>query len=201
LLLKAKKKPKSAPITRVNKINKNNRSIELRPKFIDERKEFGHWEMDTVFVKRNGKHSCLLVLTERMTRYEIIKKINGKTQFDVLCALNDMERKYQNFNDVFKTITIDNGTEFSCQSLLERSCINPDMNRFVAYFCHPYSSFERGSNENQNRIIRRFIPKGSDIDKYSDKDIKHIENWVNTYPRRILNFASPAELFNKYVNC
>ena len=68
--------------------------------------------------------------------------------------------------------------------------------RTVIYFAHPYSSWERGTNENQNRMIRRFIPKGSDISKVSNKTIKEIETWINNYPRRILGYRSSNDLVN-----
>ena len=73
---------------------------------------------------------------------------------------------------------------------MERSIKNVDKERMKIYYCHPYSYWERGSNENANKLIRRFIPKGSDIGKFTNKMIKFIQDWINNYPRRIFNYKS-----------
>jgi len=94
---------------------------------------------------------------------------------------------------VFKSITADNGSEFLNYEAMERSVSGGC--RTHIYYAHPYSSWERGSNENANRIIRRFIPKGSDISKFTRKQIQTIEDWINNYPRKILDFETPEERF------
>ena len=93
---------------------------------------------------------------------------------------------------MFKSITPDNGVEFSNAVGLESSvlCNQP---RTTLYFAHPYSSFERGTNENHNGIIRRFIPKGSDIGLEKISSIRKIQNWMNNYPRKILGGKSPLD--------
>ncbi len=184
------KKPKyKAP---VKQKKPNNRSITERPAEIQERQEVGHWEMDTVIGKQ-GKGPVLLVLTERKTRAEIIRKIDGKTQTAVQAELDKLEIKYgSDFGRIFKTITIDNGSEFLNQELLEKSVYGGI--RTTAYYCHTYAASERGSNENANKLIRRFIPKGADIDQYNEEYIQYVENWINTLPRRILEYATAQEL-------
>ena len=92
------------------------------------------------------------------------------------------------------SITMDNGCEFVNQDFIEGSVITKKK-RTTAYYDHPYSSWERGSNENTNKIIRRFIPKGSDISKYTHKEIKRIEQWINNYPRRILGYKTASEVY------
>lgn len=170
-----------------------NRSIEERPKHINNRIESGHWEMDTVIGKFDSK-PCLLVLTERKTRQELIFKMPDRTQLSVKRVLDRLERHYHNFSDIFKSITMDNGSEFLSQSIIEQSCRSHKQKRTMAYYCHPYSSGERGSNENCNSIIRRFIPKGSLIENYSQEFITYMQNWINRYPRKILGYKSSGDM-------
>jgi IS30 family transposase len=101
------------------------------------------------------------------------------------------------FKDTFKSITVDNGSEFLNSSEMERSCLSKKKARTMVFYAHPYSAYERGSNENMNRMIRRFIPKGADIGKYSKQEIKRIENWLNNYPRKILDYYTPLEVYNQ----
>lgn len=170
-------------------------SIENRPEEINTRETFGHWEMDTVKGKRGVTKSCMLVLSERKTRNEIIIKLNDQTSDSVVKAVDLLERKWgAMFKKVFKTITVDNGVEFSEYKGLEMSVLNNEK-RTNVYYCHPYSSWERGTNENINKLIRRHIPKGIDFDNKTDEDIAYIEKWINNYPRGILGFKTSAELF------
>lgn len=182
---------------KVRKVALNNikgRSIEERPQEINKREKVGHWEMDCV-VSGRGAKTALLVLTERYSRKALIYKMSGKTQENVGYVLDKLEIKYRNrFKKMFKSITMDNGCEFVNQQLIEKSVITKKK-RTTAYYAHPYSSWERGSNENTNKIIRRFIPKGANISKYSKKEIKTIENWINNYPRRILKYKTAIEVY------
>ena len=92
-----------------------------------------------------------------------------------------------------KSLTVDNGCEFLGIDAIQTSALNRHKRRCNLFFAHPYSSYERGSNENANRIIRRFIPKGADISKFTNKQIRHIENWINALPRKILDDLSAEE--------
>lgn len=166
-------------------------SIERRPESIMNRDEFGHWEMDCVCGK--GR-SVLLVLTERKTRREIIHPMDSQSARNVVRFLNKLEKKHgKSFKKIFKTITVDNGTEFSDCKGMEKSIYSG--NRTQVYYCHPYSSWERGSNERLNREIRRLIPKGSNIAHYSPKEIQRVQDWVNSYPREILGYRTSEELY------
>lgn len=89
----------------------------------------------------------------------------------------------------FKTITVDNGTEFTDANGIEKN------KRTTLYYCHPYSSWERGSNENQNKFVRRHIPKGKSMLKVTDKQVKYIQDWMNNYERAILGWQTPKERF------
>lgn len=170
-------------------------SIERRPIEILERRTFGHWEMDCVCGCSN---SVLLVLTERLTRKEIIIPMINQKADSVVSCLNGLERSYgKNFKRVFKSITVDNGSEFSDFKGLEKSVYGKNSKRTSVYYCHPYCSSERGTNERINREIRRLIPKGSDLSKYTVEEIKTVENWVNDYPRQVLGYATSRELFQE----
>jgi len=195
--LPVKKDKKKGQYRKVRIAHKNLKgtSIEERPKSIETREEYGHWEMDCVVGKRGGSGATLLVLSERKRREEIIIKIPNKTQESVIKALDALERKYgRKFKDKFKTITVDNGSEFLDYKGLERSVLNEKEQRVKIYYAHPYSSWERGTNENINKLIRRFIPKGTDIGKISKRKIKEIELWINNYPRRIFGYKSSNDL-------
>lgn len=170
-------------------------SIEKRSATINARQSFGHWEMDTVIGKRNGKKEILLVLTERFTRYEIVKKIPNKTASSVVRALDSIERKYgKRFPQLFQSITVDNGCEFSDVVNMLRS-VRKKGNRTDIFYCHAYCSWERGSNENQNRLIRRWYPKGTDFSTVTVKEVELLQDWINDYPRRIFNGYSSKDLF------
>lgn len=167
-------------------------SIERRPKAINDRKTFGHWEMDLVIGKSKGKGQALLVLTERQTRYEIIVKLFDKSSSGVVSALDWLSKRY-NFPQVFRSITVDNGSEFADCFAMEH---DKDGNRRTTlYYCHPYNSCEKGTCENHNKMIRRFLPKGKSLRQITQKDCDRIADWMNHYPRRILGYKTPAELF------
>ena len=167
-------------------------SIEKRPAEINERNTFGHWEMDCVC---GPSKSALLVLSERLTRKEIIFPIKNKKTETVIRCLNSLERQFgKRFPLVFKSITVDNGSEFQDYSGMEKSVFGK-RKRVSVYYCHPYSSYERGTNERINREIRRKLPKGTDFSKFTAEEIRSVETWLNNYPRRILNWATSEELF------
>lgn len=173
-------------------------SIEKRPEEIASRETFGHWEMDTVVSARPSK-KVLLVLSERLTRDEIVRKLPDKTTASVVQALDMLEQEYGDvFPQIFKTITCDNGTEFSDFEGIERSSTG-EGKRTSLYYCHPYSAYERGTNENTNKLIRRFAPKGTNFDDLTDEAVAKIEEWLNNYPRRILGFMSAGSLFQEHV--
>jgi transposase, IS30 family len=192
-----KRKERKRKYRKVSKTALNNtksRSIEERTEDINKREVKGHWEMDCV-VSSRGSKSALLVLTERKTRISNIFKMERKTQEEVSKVLDKLEKKHRGkFKEKYKSITMDNGCEFINQEMIEKSIYTEDT-RTVAYYAHPYSSWERGSNENVNKMIRRFIPKGMNISKYGEREIKRIENWINNYPRKILGYKSAKEAY------
>jgi IS30 family transposase len=111
-------------------------------------------------------------------------QVGDRTQKSVVGALDKLEKRMgvTAFRIKYKTITMDNVGEFLNQTLLKKSCLKESKNRTKAFYCPPFSSWERGSNENQNAIIRRLIPKGFYISKYSNKFIKEVENYIHSMP-------------------
>lgn len=173
-----------------------NQSIDDRPESANDRSEFGHWEIDTILGNRCSA-SALLTLVERKTRQEIIVKIKDKTAGSVVSALDALEANHgTDFTRLFKSITSDNGKEFAFTEAMENSKVT-DAKRTAIYYAHPYRSGERGSNENGNAIIRRFIPKGRSFDDVSVDTLQRIEDWINSLPRRILCYQSSNEVYQK----
>lgn len=165
-------------------------SIERRPESINTRQSFGHWEMDLVIGK--NQKSPLLVLTERKTRFEIIHKLCNKTTDSVVSALDHIVNQFP--YRTFQTITVDNGSEFSDYRSMK-------LYTEEIYYCHPYTSCERGSNENANRIIRRFLPKGTDFRPLTQHDCDKIADRINSIHRKILNYHTSSELFAAELAC
>lgn len=163
-------------------------SIESRPDKINSRQSFGHFELDTVLSKSKGIHHCLLTITERKTRFEIILRLSSKSSNEVVNKINQIKSFFnKNYNKVFKSFTTDNGSEFA-----DFLGIISNSNTKI-FFCHPYCSGEKGSNEKNNSIIRYFLPKGTLIESISNAQLNNIASWMNNYPRKILNYKTPLE--------
>lgn len=170
-------------------------SIELRSESVLTRQFFGDWEMDCVLGKVTN-HKTLLVLTERKTRFEIIEVLKRHTAKEVIRALNRIEKRFGSaFYKIFKSITVDNGAEFKNCKGMEKALYRKGK-RTVIYYCHPYSSFERGTNENNNHMIRRFFKKGENFDLTVNRNkVKEVEEWMNFYPRPLFNGGCSYDLF------
>ena len=152
--------------------------------------------MDTVESAKDGSLERVLALTGRVTRNQINIKIKTGEAKMVVAALDRLERKLGAlFPVVFRSITVDNGSEFADVEGMERSCLRPGEKRTTVYYCHPYSSSERGSNEKQNGMTRRRHPKGTDFKKVSRKKLRETTEWINNYPRKMFGFHTAAELF------
>lgn len=175
------------------------KSISERPNKIETREEIGHWEMDCMESPKGSSGAGLLTLVERKSRQTIARKLSSITQKQVIKVVDSLEKTMgeKEFQRLFKSITVDNGVEFLDWQSLETSSQNEEKQRTIIYYCHPYSAFERGSNEHVNGILRRHIPKGSDISDYSTEAIQEIEDWTNNYPRRILDGLSAREKLQK----
>ena len=178
------------------------KSITDRPEEVETREEIGHWEMDCVESPKHSSGAGLLTLVERKSRSIIVRKLESITQKQVIQAIDSLEETMgtKEFQQLFQSITVDNGGEFLNWQALETSALDVDTQRTALYYCHPYSAFERGSNEHANGLIRRHIPKGSDISDYSTETIQGIEDWTNNYPRRILDGLSASEKLQKNIS-
>jgi len=187
---KGKKRPEKASY-------KPKKNICKRPKEATDREKVGHMEGDLIVSGKNTSTAALLTIVDRKSRYAFIEKIKDKTQESVIAAFNRMEHRIgaKRFREIMKTMTLDNGSEFLDWESLERSAVNKTIKRMTVYFADPFASYQRGSNENFNGMVRKFIPKGADISKYTKKEIQQIEEWINNYPRRILNYASAKDVF------
>jgi IS30 family transposase len=169
--------------------NRNGKSITERPQEADERTQKGHWEIDLV-VGRKGTKTVILTLVERVSRKSLYVLAKNKTQKEVIAAIKRARRRVGgDFKEVFKTITADNGSEFLDSEAIKKAAPCDEV-----YYAHPYSSWERGSNENGNRILRRFVPKGMNLGKLTAKELQRIEDWVNNYPRKILGYKTANEI-------
>lgn len=169
------------------------KSIEQRPREICTRQTFGHWELDSIIGKSKGTKQSLLTLTERKTRFEIVIRVNEKTSRETVKALDRIIPHFP--HGTFKTITVDNGSEFQdCYGMEHDSKGNK---RLDVYYCHPYTSSERGTNERNNRMLRRYFPKGESLQSYSQKDCDRAADAINNIPRKILNYSTAKELFDK----
>lgn len=162
----------------------NARSIELRPAEVDERIRLGDWEADTVL----GKHGtgAIVTLAERKSRLYLIRRVNSKSADDVTEAIIDMLSPHKEF---VKTITFDNGGEFAQHKKIEEEL------QAMTYFAHPYSSWERGLNENSNGLLRQYVPKGSDLRLVTNDDLAIIEKKLNLRPRKCLGFKQPQKVY------
>ena len=171
------------------------KSISTRPENINDREDFGHWEVDSVEGGKGKGKATLMTLMERSGRTMLMRKLRDGTSGSMVKELDKLERELgsKRFREIFKSITCDNGSEFMDSDNMERSCLVAGK-RTTLYYAHPFSSWERGSNENGNGILRRFIPKGCDIGCYSKKEIREIQDWMNNYPRRILGGKSANEV-------
>lgn len=165
-------------------------SIENRPAYIGQRSERGHWEMNLIIGKAETI-PVLLTLTERYSRQELIFKLPDRKASTIRGVFDQLERQHKDFDQRFKTLTTDNGSEFMEYEKLCRSIHGGS--RFQVWYCHSYSAWEKGSVENHNRMIRRFFPKGTDFSKISKKRIAAVQDWMNNYPRKILQWQTPNE--------
>ena len=185
--------------TKIHRVRKNKkklgRSIEQRPQEVNKRNVFGHWECDLVLGHKTKDDEVLLTMSERMSREFLIIKIPDKTAASVMNAFKSLRKQYsEHWNDIFKAITTDNGSEFADLSQLE------DISKTLVYYAHPYTSCDKGTVERHNGLIRRFIPKGDYIHNYSLQQIINIDAWCNSLPRKILAYHTPDEIFERELD-
>lgn len=190
LPLKVKRK------SRTDKYSQNKRllgmSIEERSDEVNSRTSFGHWEIDTIVGKKESS-PVLLALDERLTRKRHLVKIPSRSSEAVRLGLEKIAELYgESYETVFRSVTSDNGSEFvDLGSYLPKST--------KVYYAHPYSSYERGTNEKHNSLVRRFFPKGMSFDCVSDELVAFVEHWINNLPRKIFNYRCSDFIFRNVL--
>ncbi|MCL2818021.1 MAG: IS30 family transposase [Clostridiales bacterium] len=190
LLLKVQRKPKSPRRERKKKLGK---SIEERPPEVQAREEFGHWEGDGITGK--GGKGQIITLVERKIGLGLMFNARSREQEKMVEIIDGLQAQFsKHFGEIFKTITLDNGSEFSDSAGMERE------GRTSVFYAHPYSSFERGTNENWNGIVRRFIPKGKSFDDLTDDDLQRINHYINTMPRKRFGYKTPLDLWKAQID-
>lgn len=168
----------------------NRIDISLRPKEIETRVEFGHWEGDSLIYNRHRQ--SLATYTERKTRFIVAKKVKDRTAQERVRVTNCYFRQLP--RAARKTMTYDNGLEFSAHEEIS-SMLGIDI-----YFARPYASWQRGSNENSNGLIRWYLPKDTDLDSLTDEELDVIIKLINSSPRKCLNWKTSREAFNEEMN-
>jgi IS30 family transposase len=193
LLRKDRMKPRKKCNNPKEHKKKMGKSIDERSFSPEDRSDFGHWEGD--FIVGKDKESYLFTLVERKHRIGFAFKVPNRERTHVVEIIDMLEELYgEYFKDIFKSITFDNGSEFSDSIGMEKN------NRIQVYYAHPYSSYERGSNENWNGIIRRVLPKGICFKNLTEERINEIVNAINSMPRKILGYNSSLELWEEEIN-
>ena len=167
----------------------NRRPLSERPVHIEGRKQVGHWECDTV-IGANHKQAIVTVV-ERKSGYAVIAKVSNKTADLVGAAIIRMLKP---FEARVKTLTYDNGKEFCGHAKIDEALSS------TGYFARPFASWERGSNENFNGLLRQYVPKKRLMESVTDEEIKMIENRLNNRPRKRLGFKTPAEVFHQSLS-
>lgn len=163
------------------------KSISKRPKEVRKRQRFGDWELDTVVSGRGKSKGCFATFVERKTRHYLAVSIPDRTSASMEWAFEQLANRFP--KGTFKTATVDRGKEFACHETLERNF------GVEVYFADPYSSWQRGTNENSNGLLREFFPKGTDLAKVSQQDLEYALHFINHRPRKCLGWKSTYESF------
>jgi IS30 family transposase len=166
---------------------RNRVSIDQRPAIVDTRQRLGDWEVDTIIGK--GHRQAIVSLTERKSRLALLRKVERKTAQAVANAVIELLKPLPGQTH---TITADNGQEFADHERIARNL------RTDVYFAHPYSSWERGTNENMNGLIRQYFPKKRNFVTITQQEIEFAMERLNNRPRKCLGFKTPNEVFFKY---
>jgi len=187
-LLRIARRPRRKPYGKPSRQGQilGKRSIDERPEVIDERTRLGDWEGDTVVGK--GHKGVVLTCVDRTSRYLVARKVHA-------CATEPVTRQLQQSlrrlpAEKRQSLTLDNGREFARPIELEKKLQMP------IYFAHPYHSWERGTNENTNGLLRQYLPKGTDLTPVTPQQLRAHVRQLNHRPRKCLNFQSPFEVFH-----
>ena len=188
---------------RYKKIHRDQKSfnagtnIYFREEVINNRERFGDWEMDCIEGKKKVSNKVLFNLTERKTRVSLLFLLDNHTGNEVLNVFNKLENVFgEDFNNIFKSISTDNGHEFDNVDKLEKSLYSNNK-RTNIFYCDAYKPYQKGTVENQNKLIRRHIKKGEDFDDISLDDVDYIKSWINNYYRKLFNGKTSYQILRE----
>ncbi|PWW33357.1 IS30 family transposase, partial [Paenibacillus pabuli] len=168
------------------------KTISQRPKEVRSRETFGHWELDTVVSGRGKSKGCLATFIERRTRLYTAISMPDRTALSMEIAFGVAASQYP--AGAFQTATADRGKEFACYASLEAA------HGLQVYFADPYSSWQRGSNENANGLLREFFPKGTDFAQITDEALETALRLINHRPRKCLGWRTAHESFSEELS-
>ena len=154
-----------------------------------------HFEGDSVVGVAKGRHETLITLVNTASQFLFIRRSANKTGQATVETLDKLEEEIPQLKEIIESLLLDNGVEFSKIEEMMRSVKDESKKRFQIYFTHPYASYERGCNENKNRLIRRYFKKGKLVEELSDEDIINIARKINNMPRKALGYKTPLEVF------
>lgn len=191
------KKRDNNPHTQTKEISEKKKeiSIEVMPEKIKNKETDTHFEGDSVIGVKKGTHETLITLVNTASQFLIIKRAKNKTSQATVDVLDKLEHEIPQLSEIIETLLLDNGIEFSKIEEMMQSVKDDTKKRFQIYFAHPYASYERGCNENKNRMIRRYFRKGKLVETLSDEDILNIARKINNMPRKALGYKTPLEVF------
>lgn len=191
------KKEDNNPHTQTKEISERKKeiSIEVMPEEIKRKEVDTHFEGDSVVGVAKGRHETLITLANPVSQFVFIRRSKNKTGQATIDTLDKLETEIPELKQIMTSILFDNGVEFSKFEEMMKSVKNKDEKRFQVYFAHPYASYERGCNENKNRMIRRYFKKGKLVENLSDEDIINIARKINNMPRKELGYRTPLEVF------
>lgn len=187
--LRHRLKHRKRPVGNKHTMLKDRVSIDERSQVINNKERFGDWEIDTI-IGKDGK-GAIVTIVERTTAFLMMSRLSkGKNAVGLAEKVISMLLPYKHH---IHSITADNGSEFAEHGRISKAL------KVEFFFAHPYSSWERGLNENTNKLIRQYIPKSTEFSRYSDAEIAHIQYKINRRPRKTLGFRTPKSLFFNLV--
>lgn len=191
------KKQDNNPHTETKEISKRKKeiSIEVMPEEIKRKEVDTHFEGDSVIGVKTGSHNTLITLVNTASQFVFIRRSENKTGQATVDTLDKLEEEIPQLSEIIESLLLDNGVEFSKIEEMMMSVKVSNKKRFQVYFAHPYASYERGCNENKNRLIRRYFKKGKLVESLSDEDILNIARKINNMPRKALGYRTPLEVF------
>ena len=191
------KKQNNNPHTQTKEISERKKeiSIEVMPEEIKNKETDTHFEGDSVVGVAKGRHNTLITLVNTASQFLLIRRSENKTGQATVEVLDKLEEEIPQLSKIMESLLLDNGIEFSKIEEMMRSSKDKEKKRFQVYFTHPYASYERGCNENKNRLIRRYFKKGKQVEDLSDEDILNIARKINNMPRKALGYKTPLEVF------